>query len=265
MHRAETPLGAIGVGHAQPGAFSDRQIALLQTFADQAVIAIENVRLFSETKEALEQQTATGEILRVIASSPTDLQPVLDTVVKSAARFCGADDVTIFQLDQEELSLAAHHGPLPSRLGNRVQVVPGSVVGRSVLERRAVHAPDVQTELEEFPEASAIARTVGYRTQLSVPLLREGAAVGALQLRRANVEPFNVKQISLLQIFADQAVIAIENVRLFRELQGKNQALTQRTSRSPKPSTNRRQRARSCASFPGRQMMFSRCSTSSSR
>src|SRR5262245_10106468 len=231
MIREDGLLGVIVIWRNEVKPFTDRQIELVTTFADQAVIAIENVRLFNETKEALEQQTATSEILRVISSSPTDLQPVLDTVVKSAARFCGADDVTIFQLDQEELRLAAHHGPLPSRLGNRVQVVPGSVVGRSVLERRAVHVPDVQAELEEFPEASAVAREVGYRAQLSVPLLREGAAVGAIQLRRANVEPFNEKQISLLLIFADQAVIAIENVRLFKELQVRNADLADALAR----------------------------------
>jgi signal transduction histidine kinase len=175
--------------------------------------------------EAQEQQTATAEVLSVISSSPTDLQPVLETVVKSAARFCGADDATIFQLDGTHLRLAAHYGPISSRLGILVPVVPGSVVGRSVLEQRAVHAPDVQTN-QEFPEARAVAREVGYRAQLSVPLLREGAAIGAIQLRRADVGPFSEKQISLLQTFAAQAVIAIENVRLFKELQASNRDLT---------------------------------------
>jgi GAF domain-containing protein/anti-sigma regulatory factor (Ser/Thr protein kinase) len=233
-------IGAIHLRRLEVHPFTDAQIALLRTFADQAVIAIENVRLFTELQErnraltqahaqvteALEQQTATAEILSVISSSPTDLQPVLETVVKSAARFCGADDATIFQLDGTHLRLAAHHGPISSRIGILVPVVPGSVVGRSVLGRLAVHAPDVQTD-QEFPEASAVAREVGYRAQLSVPLLREGAAIGAIQLRRADVGPFSEKQISLLQTFADQAVIAIENVRLFTELQEKNRALTQ--------------------------------------
>src|SRR6267378_5110681 len=139
--------------------------------------------------EALEQQTATSEILRVISSSPTDLQPVLDTVVKSAARFCGAYDAELFHLDGGTLRLAAHHGPLRIPLGLLVPVVPGTVGGRSVLERRAVHTADVQAEAEEFPEGSAFARDLDYRTILAVPLLREGEAIGMIALRRTEVSP----------------------------------------------------------------------------
>jgi signal transduction histidine kinase len=229
--RQNEAIGVLTLRRQEVQPFSDKQIELLKTFADQAVIAIENVRLFNETKEALEQQTATSEILRAISTSPTDLQPVLGAVVKSAARFCGADDASLFRLDGGNLRADAHHGPVPQPLGLLVPVVPGTVGGRAVLERRAVHVPDLQAETQEFPEGSAFARELGHRTTLGVPLLREGAAIGVIQLRRAEVNPFTEKQIALLTTFADQAVIAIENVRLFTELQDKNHALTESLER----------------------------------
>jgi GAF domain-containing protein/CheY-like chemotaxis protein len=243
MLRGGDPVGAIAVTRARAGGFTPAEIGLLQTFADQAVIAIENVRLFNELQirnadltEALEQQTATGEILRVISTSPTDIQPVLDTLVKSAARFCGASDAEIFHLDGPSLRVAAHHGPIPGPTGRLIQVTPESVAGRAVLERQAVHVLDLQEEMAEFPVGSAFAREFGYRTTLAVPLLREGTAVGTINLRRVMVSPFTDKQIALLQTFADQAVIAIENVRLFTELQARNGelrvALEQQTATS---------------------------------
>jgi len=231
MLRDGEAVGAIVVMRREPGRFAPREVSLLKTFADQAVIAIENVRLFKELEtrnadltEALEQQTATGEILRAISSSPTDLQPVLDTVARSAARFCGAYDVCIFRLDGDHLRLAAHHGPVAQPDGFLLPV-NGTVGGRTVLERRVIHVADLPAETAEFPEAAANARRLGFRTILSVPLVREGVAIGAIQLRRPESVPFTDKQVSLLQTFADQAVIAIENVRLFKELEARNREL----------------------------------------
>ena len=239
LHHDEA-VGTIVVTRREPGGFNDGESALLQTFADQAVIAIENVRLFTELQqknealtqahaqvtEALEQQTATSEILKVIASSPTDIEPVLDALVKSATRFCGAYDAIILLSEGDSLRLGAHHGPIPNPIGLLVPAVPGTAAGRALLERRVFQVADLPAEVDEFPEGSAIARQYGYRTILSVPLLRENAAIGVIQLRRAEVNPFSDKQIALLQTFADQAVIAIENVRLFTELEGRNRDLT---------------------------------------
>src|SRR6266545_2831351 len=238
--REGVPIGAIAVYRTELRPFSDKQIALLQTFADQAVIAIENVRLFTELQErnlavtqahaqvseALEQQTATTEILRVIAGSPTDLQPVMDAVTASAARLCGAYDASIFLRKGDGLDLVAHDGPLAASIGLRIPLVRGTTTGRSVLERRTIHVADVQAEAEEFPEGSVLGKEWGHRTLVNVPLMREGVAIGAIQLRRAEVNPFTDKQVRLLETFADQAVIAIENVRLFKELEARNRDLS---------------------------------------
>jgi signal transduction histidine kinase len=178
-----------------------------------------------ELSEALEQQTATSEILRVISGSPTDVQPVFDAVAENAARVCQSNDATIFRLDGDSLVGVGHHGPIPSPGGLRVPVTRGTVNGRSVLERRAVQVADLQAEDDKFPEGSALARKLGHRTQISVPLLREGVPLGTITLRRMQVIPFTDKQVALLQTFADQAVIAIENVRLFKELQDRTRAL----------------------------------------
>jgi GAF domain-containing protein/HAMP domain-containing protein len=232
--REGTPIGAISIRRMEVRPFSDQQIKLLETFADQAVIAIENVRLFKELEarnrdltEALEQQTATSEILRVISSSPTEIEPVLDALVKSATRFCGAYDAVIFLPEGDSLRVGAHHGPILNPVGLLVPLVHGTVAGRALLERQAVHVADLQAEAHEFPEGSALARQLGHRTTLSVPLMRESAAIGVIQLRRNEVNPFSAKQMALLQTFANQAVIAIENVRLFKELEARNRDLTE--------------------------------------
>src|SRR5690348_10127242 len=185
-------------------------------------------QLTREHDEALEQQSATAEVLRIISASRTELQPVLEVVVRSAARYCKADDVTLFELDGQDLHEAAHWGAL--RHGGesfRFPCTRGSVAGRVVLERKSVHVIDLQAEAENFPEGSALARRFGHRTIASVPLLSEGVAVGTLQIRRTEVKPFTDKQVALLGTFADQAVIAIENTRLLNELR---QSLQQQTA-----------------------------------
>jgi signal transduction histidine kinase len=186
----------------------------------------------AQVSESHEQQTATSEILRVISSSPTEIEPVLDRMAESAARYCQAYDATIFRVEDDDLRLVAHHGPISSLpIGIVIPLTPGGVATRSVLERRPIHVADIQLEEQEFPVAAVNARRLGNRTMLAVPLLREDRALGAILLRRTEVQPFTDKQIALLQTFADQAVIAIENVRLFKELETRNRDLTEALDR----------------------------------
>jgi len=197
----------------------------LQKELDQRTSELAEAR--KHLAEAMEQQTATAEVLRIIRASPSKLEQVLKVVVRSAARFCGANDVTIFELDGHELRAVAHWGPIPQPIGLRMPCTRGSVGGRAVIERKTVHVMDLQSEVQEFPEGSAFAKRLGHRTVLGVPLMRDGAAVGTIQLRRSKVSPFTDKQIALLNTFADQAMIAIENTRLLNELR---ESLQQQTA-----------------------------------
>src|SRR5918992_3586910 len=177
-----------------------------------------------ELTESLEQQTATSEILGVIASSPTDLKPVLDALAEKASRLCEANNAQIYRADGNILRLAACHGSLPAT--EEIPIVRSSVAGRVLLDRRTIHIEDLAAEVEtEFPAAKEAQGRFGHRTLLATPLLREGVALGVIGIRRTQVRPFTDKQIALLKTFADQAVIAIENVRLFQEIQEKNQQL----------------------------------------
>src|SRR5262249_10074495 len=165
------PIGAITVWHADLGPFSQTHVALLQTFAEQAVIAIENARLFNELKEALEQQTATSEILGVIASSPTDIQPVLDIIADNSARLCDATNAQIFRAEDDFLRLGANYGNLPA--SQEAPVTRGAVLGRIFLDRKTLHVHDLAAEVEtEFPEARVAQQRLGHRTILGPPLLR---------------------------------------------------------------------------------------------
>ena len=207
--------------------FTPAQIKLLETFADQAVIAIENVRLLQELKESLEQQTATSEILGVIASSPTDIQPVLDVVAKNAARLCDSDDAQINSVEGDMVRKVAKYGAIAQ--GSGVGVRPlrrGSLSGYAILDREVIHIDDMMAAREEdYSDVWRADQQIGIRSALAVPLLREGVAIGAITIRRLEVRPFTEKQIALLKTFADQAVIAIENVRLFKELGERNAEL----------------------------------------
>jgi GAF domain-containing protein len=226
MVRDEQVIGAIFVARKQPGLFSDAQVQLLKTFADQAVIAIENVRLFNETKNSLEQQTATADVLKVISRSTFDLRTVLQTLVESAGRLCEAD-AAITRQKSGVFYRAESYGFSKEFIEyvKDLPVVPqrGDASGRALLEGKFVHIADVLADTEyRFADAQRLGQ---FRTVLAVPMLREGVAIGVLTLTRSEVRPFADKQIELVQTFADQAAIAIENVRLFDEIQDKSRQL----------------------------------------
>jgi signal transduction histidine kinase len=203
------------------------------TFADQAAIAIGNVQLFDEVQartrelsEALTYQTGSASILNVIASSPTDVAPVLKAIVESACKLCEAYDAVALLKEGDDLLFGAHHGPIPIEMGS-LQISRNWTPGLAVLEQKPVHIHDLlSSEGDQVPEAQRRAREFGYRTILSVPMLREKESIGVLALRRAEAHPFSDKQIVLLQTFADQAVIAIGNVRLFEEVQQRTRELS---------------------------------------
>jgi signal transduction histidine kinase/CheY-like chemotaxis protein len=227
-------VGAIGVCRAEVGAFPPAQVALLQTFADQAVIAIENVRLFNETKEALDRQTATADVLKVISSSPTDVQPVFDVIAERAMRLTGAMAGWVYRFDGEWIHIASSFGVNAQGLAAARKAFPmrpgrGAATARAVQDGTVINLPDMLADAEAAEAIKSMARLAGNRSVLSVPMKRESAVVGVITVTRAEVGRFPDKEIELLRTFANQAVIAIENVRLFNETK---QALERQTATS---------------------------------
>ena len=229
---------AIGVPHhlsARGAPFTDRQIELMQNFAAQAVIAIENTRLLSELRqrtddlsESLQQQTATSEVLRVISNSPTDLATALGAIAESAASLLDVTDADILRREGDVLRLIARHGPSQQwPVGTARAINRNWVTGRAVVDATTIHIADLQAAERDFPEGVNYAKQFGHRTTLATPLLREGRPIGAILIRRMDVRPFTEKQMALLKSFADQAVIAIENTRLFDELRQRTDDLTE--------------------------------------
>ncbi|HSR21821.1 MAG TPA: GAF domain-containing protein, partial [Anaerolineales bacterium] len=218
-------------------AFGESDLRLLNTLAGSMSVALENARLFDEVQrrskeisEALERQTATSEILRIIAQSPADLQPVLDAVAETAARLCDTYDAQIVRREGDQLRVAGHWGPtdIPDRLTSGFPLDRNSVTGGAILEQRVIHVEDVRALPDsEYPMSQDLSRSMGQRTLLAIPLIEAGEAIGAIIAPRLEVRPFSEQQIALLRTFADQAVIAIRNARLFEQVQRRTEEISE--------------------------------------
>ena len=225
--REASPIGALALQRSEPRPYSPKQIELVETFADQAVIAIENARLLSELRESLQQQTATADVLKVISRSAFDLQAVLDALIETATRMCDADQGAITREIDGAFFRAANYG-YSSALSDFIRNTPvqmdrGSIAGRALVEGRIVQISDVKAD-PDYTFTAAL-DSGDFRTALGVPMLREGVPIGVLSLTRKVVRPFTEKQIELVMTFADQAAIAIENVRLFESVEARTREL----------------------------------------
>jgi GAF domain-containing protein len=246
LMRGGEAIGAISIRRTEVRPFTDRQMELLKTFADQAVIAVENTRMFEaeqaskhelqartrELQESLDRQTATSEVLGVISRSPNKVQPVLDTIVATAQRLCQAERAVVWRLEGETFRAVAHRGQPEERVESvysaRIPLSRGSMCARATLARRAVQVEDIATDPELVATHShAFNRAGNVHTVLAVPLLLKGNPIGVITLTRTRVAPFDDKQVALVESFADQAVIAIENTRLFEAEQASTRELTE--------------------------------------
>ncbi|MGH8669812.1 MAG: PAS domain-containing protein, partial [Burkholderiales bacterium] len=231
MFREKALVGVISLWRAEVRPFTDKQIALVETFAAQAAIAIENVRLFNQTREALDQQTATAEILQITARSPSDVQPVFDAIARSAMRLCDGSHCALFRFDGRLQHFAAHYGVDPQTVDLLRRIYPRPpdptrISGRAILEREVIHLADALSDTR-FPGSAESLTSAGNRAVLAVPMLKAGEPIGVIFMVRREPRRFSDRQVALLKTFADQAVIAIENVRLFNETR---EALEQQTA-----------------------------------
>src|SRR6516164_1541174 len=230
MLKGDQLIGIVSIFRQEVAPFTDKQVSLVENFATQAVIAIENTRLLGELRQSLELQTATADVLRVISSSPSDLRPVFNALAENAARLCQGFDVYIQLREGNLVRYVAHYGgtiPSSVAVGGTRPLTRDLVIGRAMLESKLIHLLDAQAETEEFSEGSAIARRTGYRTIIAVPLMREGYAIGTIAVRRVEARLFSDKEVALLSNFAAEAVIAIENARLLTELRQRTADLSE--------------------------------------
>ncbi|HEX4410422.1 MAG TPA: GAF domain-containing protein [Xanthobacteraceae bacterium] len=241
MMKEDQVIGAITIFRQEVRPFTDKQVALITDFANQAVVAIENTRLLNELRESLQQQTATADVLKIISNSTFDLQTVIEILVELAVRLCDADLAAMHRRQEKGYRIIATYGGLHIQ-DEAARTIPfdagrGSIIGRAVMDRKTVHVADVLAD-PDYSLKDAQKR-IGYRTALGVPLLREGDPIGVIMLLRRTVRPFTDKQIELVQNFGSQAVIAMENTRLLTELRQRSDELSRSVAELQRERNNK--------------------------